>query len=127
MDLDMDKLNSVAFHHKEHKEWLSNLNFHQDEIKIFQNELLAVLHRNQKNLSIIEHVDEYRRILIKKLESLDELRRQIILQERELSTQLKLSSDVVWDHQELRRQMQEFEKDFEIMKENLRRFAAYND
>lgn len=123
----MDKLNSVEFHHKEHKEWLSRLNFYQDEIKIFQNELLAVLHKHLNRLSIIEHVDEYRKILIKKLEALDELRRQIIFQERQLGSDLKLSSEELWDHRDLRHRMNEFISDFETMKENLRRFAAYND
>ena len=67
-------LSDRIFHHKEHKEWLSKLNFYQDEIKFFQNELLSVLHEHIDRMSIIELVDEYRDIFIKKLRQIDELR-----------------------------------------------------
>lgn len=123
----MDELNSFTFHHREHLDWLNELNFYQDQIKILQNDLLAVLHKKADSLSIIEHLEEYRMILLKKLEIIDILRHQIILQEKILSTDLKLSSDLLWDHRELRMKVKEFEKDFDTMKQNLRRFAAYND
>lgn len=123
----MDELKGITCHHKEHLDWLNQLNYFQDEIKIFQNNLLVVLQQHADRLSIIEHLDEYRRILLRKLESIDTLRHQIILQEKQMVSDLKLSADLVWDHQELRLRMKDFENDFNVMKDNLRRFTAYND
>ena len=37
----------VYFVHKEHKDWMGKLNFYQDEIKFFQNELYKVVQENE--------------------------------------------------------------------------------
>lgn len=113
--------------HKEHRQWLSKLDFYQDQIKIFQNELVQVLHRHPNYLSIIEHVDEYRGIFIKKLERIDEFRHQIILHEKRLSETLSPDTEDLWDHSTMRIQVEEFIQEFEDLKQNFRRFAAHND
>ncbi|MEO1260638.1 MAG: hypothetical protein AAFZ15_17710 [Bacteroidota bacterium] len=120
-------LTDKEFHHREHKEWLSQLNFYQDEIKFFQNELLAVLHAHNDHLSIVELVDEYRDLLMKKLRIIDELRMHIILHEKSLVKMEVANSTELWAHAEVRERINEFVSEFEIFKQNFRRFAAHND
>lgn len=113
--------------HQEHRQWLSELDFYQDQIKIFQNELLQVLHRHSNYLGIIEHVDEYRRIFIKKLEHIDDFRHRIILHEKKLCENLPPANQDLWDHKEVANEILEFFKNFEILKRNFRRFVAHNN
>lgn len=116
-----------SMQHKEHREWLSQLDFYQDQIKIFQTELAQVLHRHPKYLSILEHVNEYRSILMKKLEHIDEYRHQIILHEKRISQKLEPDTEGLWDHSEMRSEIQQFMRDFEELKNNFRRFVAHNN
>lgn len=116
-----------TYQHQEHRDWLSQLDFYQDEIQIFQRELMQVLHRHPNYLSIIEHVDEYRRILLKKLEKIDEFRREIVLHEKRLSQTLDPTAEGLWDHSEVRNEIALFFKEFEAMKSNFRRFVAFNN
>lgn len=113
--------------HKEHRTWLSQLDFYQDEIKIFQNELMQTLHRAPNYLSISEHVEEYREIFLRKLEKIDQLRLQIILHEKKLSQTLRPDTEDLWDHSEVRNEMTDFMEDFEKLKKNFRRFVAHNN
>ena len=116
-----------TFQHQEHRKWLSTLDFYQDEIKIFQHELLQVLHRHPNLLGIIEHVDEYRRIFLKKLEHIDDFRHRIILHERALVSDQISSITESRDHSEAREEIFQFFKDFETLKGNFRRFVAHNN
>ncbi len=122
----MDTFYTIEFHHQEHNQWLSKLNFYQDEIKIFQNELMVVLHKHAGNLSIIEHIDEYRAIFLKKLGHIDDIRKQIFLLEKSLKEEMAVSPDEAWDHQEVRKEVDEFVNDFEAMKKRFKRFVSNN-
>lgn len=118
----MDKM----FIHKEHKAWMEQLNFYQDEIKFFQNELFNVLQENPNNFSLLDYVKEYRNIFIKKLEHLDEIRYQI----SEHEAKLKVSDEEDQNsknHNEIRDNLNSFVEDFELLKKNFRRFASHND
>ncbi len=120
-------LTDKAFHHQEHKEWFSQLNFYQDEIKFFQNELLTVLHEHNNHLSIVELVDEYRDIFMKKLRQIDELRMHIILHEKTLVKMADPKMEELWEHSEVRDKFTEFVQEFELTKGNFKRFAAHYD
>lgn len=112
------------FLHQEHRDWLQKIDFYQDQINIFQKELSYVLHQHTELFSILEHVDEYRNILLKKLKKLDEIRRQIILHERVLAQHIKKGRIDLWDHEEVKSQMNTFEKEFEALKINFRKYVA---
>jgi hypothetical protein len=120
-------LESNEFVHQEHQQWLSQLNFYQDEIKFFQNELALVLHRNMDSLSIIEYVEEYKEILLKKLEHIDELRHDIISHEKKLKKDTNGDLGEPQPHEMVREKFDTFVQDFELMKKNFKRFAAHND
>ena len=115
------------FVHKEHKEWLSQLNFFQDEIKFFQNELVKVIHEHNYSFSSLETVEEYRNILLKKLEQIDEMRHIIMRHERALAFPPEMDTNELEGHQELRIRFLEFADKYNLMKKNFKRFAAHND
>ena len=115
------------FVHNEHKEWLSQLNFYQDEIKFFQNELVKVIHEHNYSFSSLETVEEYRNILLKKLGQIDEMRHVIMRHERALAFQPEMDSDELKDHKEVGRRFSKFVKKYELLRNNFKRFAAHND
>ena len=64
---------TISYHHKEHREWMSKIDFYQDEIKIFQSNLSKGYSSPSGPIfSIIDLVQEYRRILL--LSKLEKLR-----------------------------------------------------
>ena len=116
---------TISYHHKEHREWMSKIDFYQDEIKIFQRNLSKVIQAHPDIFSIIDLVHEYRRILLRKLEKLDNMRYQIALHEHQLANADNSDpNDQLWDHQEVRDRINTFESDFETFKSALRHFAA---
>lgn len=113
--------------HADHSDWTGQLDFFQYEIKVFETELVRVLNQHADQLSIIEHVDEYRRILNRKLEHIDDFRKQIGLHEKQLAGDALPDSPYEEEHEALRVQIQTFSKDFENMKGSFRRFISRND
>jgi len=65
----MDTAQSYDTAHRRHTNWLLQLDYMQDQVRIFQNELSRVIHQHPDFMSIIEHVEEYRAILLKKTTS----------------------------------------------------------
>ena len=120
----MTTTNSIEFHHKEHREWISSLDFYQDEIGIFQKELEKVLFEFPDLYSIIEHVDEYQNILSKKLSQISGFRIQIILHERHLTDRESINELDLWGHAKIRGEFEKFVTDFEKLKVNFRGFVS---
>ncbi|MCB9080901.1 MAG: hypothetical protein H6555_04220 [Lewinellaceae bacterium] len=112
--------------HQEHQVWLSQLDFYQDEVKIFQNELAQVVRKNLTGLSVLEHVNEYRRILLKKLEAIDGFRQQISLHEKAL-WESNTPLEVEQDHGRIKNSLGDFVSEFEGFKKLFRRFVSRND
>lgn len=113
---------NIALENQEHRDWLSQLNFYQDEIKIFQNELLKILHKHSDYLAIIEHVEEYRAIFMRKLQHIDDLRHKLLLSQYDMH-----DGNALPQHEALKLQIEKFVADFEQLKANFRRFASRND
>jgi hypothetical protein len=114
-------------YHQEHREWLLQLDFYQDQIKTFQNELMLVIQKHADLFNIIEHVEEYRAIFIKKLQRLDSLRHQIMLHEWQIAQQHPTDERMQAAHIATAADLERFIRDFEHLRNNFRRFAAYND
>ncbi|MDX1943038.1 MAG: hypothetical protein SFU99_20915 [Saprospiraceae bacterium] len=110
--------------HQQHRQWLSQLDFYEDEVKIFREELLGVVQKHPNYFRMVEHVDEYRTILMRKLEHIDNLRHQIVLHERNLVEHENIAMS---DHNILKTAIENFVQDFEAMKANFRRFVSHND
>lgn len=112
----------IQLNSQEHRDWLSQLNFYQDEIKIFQMELLRVVHSNPNDFQTIEHVEEYRAILLKKLHHIDDLRHRLMYHQWKLTQPEPLE-----EHKALKSDIEAFIEDMEALKTNFRRFASRND
>lgn len=110
---------SITLENQEYRDWLSQLNFYQDEIKIFQNELLRVIHKHPDYLAIVEHVEEYRAIFLRKLQHIDDLRHQLLLLHHPPSS--------IEPPEKLKLKIEQFTTAMEELKVNFRRFASHND
>ena len=113
--------------HQEHREWLSQLDFYQEEIRIFQTELSQVINQHPDLLSIIEHVDEYRLILQRKQAHIDEFRNRITGHDQSLAEQEDDAGGFTALHESMRSELEQFRQDLESFKRTFRRFVAYND
>lgn len=120
----MSKLEFNSRFHKEHKEWLSQLDFYADEIKIFQKELSMIMERHPNQFSLTEHADEYTEIFRKKLDDINKLKLQSKLHEHELTKEQEPMSEELWDHETTRVQILKFVTKFEKLKKNFRRFVS---
>ena len=110
--------------HREHQEWLSKLDFYREEIAVFQHGLQQVVQENPELLSKIEHVDEYRAILIRKKIHLEQLQQNIRAEEQLLLSGEDGCSET---HHALAASVQDFFEEMESLKPTFRRFVAYND
>jgi hypothetical protein len=113
---------SITLDNQEHREWLSQLNFYQDEIKIFQLELLRVVQKHPGEFPIIEHVEEYRTILLKKLHHIDDLRHRLLYHQWKMT-----QPDPLVGYPDLKADIAQFVEEFEAMKTNFRRFVSRHD
>ena len=120
----MGKFELHSQYHKEHKAWLSQLDFYADEIKVFQNELSMIMDRHPDQFSITEHSDEYNEIFRKKLKEIEKLKRQLKLHEHELTKGKEPLSDELWDHESTRVDVSNFVTKIEELKKNFRRFVS---
>ncbi len=120
----MSKYELNSQYHKEHQEWLSQLDFYSDEIKVFQKELSMIMDRHPNQFSITEHSDEYNEIFRKKLDDINKLKLQLKLHEHELIKEEEPLHDEIWDHETTRSHVLAFVTKFEKLKKNFRRFVS---
>lgn len=123
----MENTISTTLKHREHRDWLSTLDFYQQEITIFQKELFAVLIAHPDLPTIVEHVEEYRALFLRKLKTIDEIRYRIAQHESNLAFAPGTDMEQMHFHAETRTMMEEIEFNFETLKKNFRRFASRND
>lgn len=112
--------------HKDHRKWIGILDFYVDEIQIFYNRLNDVEAHNSSLYSILEHTNEYRRILEKKVLSIRQLREAIKVHEHSLSKEVDKSIEENWNHEEIRKELQLFISKFESLKQHFRGFVSHH-
>lgn len=120
--MNKDELSNV--HHQEHRQWLSQLDFYEDEIKIFQKELDKILQKPLSQFSLTEHAEEYNRIFDKKLEKIKRLKEQLTFHEKGISSGNMEMNTELWDHEETRLNISTFIKNTEDLKKNFKRFLS---
>ena len=112
--------------HTDHKKWLRDLDFYEDEIRFFFKELDRIFEKNIFNISTIGNSEEYKNILHKKKNKIVELKEKIQRHELEMSE----NNDVLKDefaHEEMELEMRKFVLNFEKLKKTFKRFASRND
>jgi hypothetical protein len=120
----MSPLNTISFHHRKHQAWINKLDLYQDEIYILKKELESILLEFSDLFSIMEYVDEYQKILNKKLEQMGEFRQQINLHERQLKGEYIFKQEELWDNLELQEKLNYFSENFNTVKNSFRKFVA---
>ncbi len=122
-----EKVTMRSSPHQEHRNWLSQLDFYSDELRIFELELQKVIQEHPDLLSIIEHVDEYREILDRKKLHIQDFKARILDHEQQMGDNPTSSEDKDEVHSLLKSELSDFQKSLEDLKRNFRRFVAYND
>jgi hypothetical protein len=116
----------MLLHHREHTNWLSQLEFYEEEIMFFIQELEMVEQKNSNSFSKLEYAQEYKSIFEKKLEHITELRKAFADHERKLSADVCENEDEAY-HRMMNVKFQQFVQSFEELKVNFKRFASRND
>lgn len=112
--------------HSDHKRWMSEVEFYEDEIKFFLRELNVVLLKNEGSFSMLENVQEYQGILKKKMLKLEKIREEIEFQKRIFDVDEIMPENIEY-HLILQEKFTEVVANFEKIKKNLKRFASHND
>jgi hypothetical protein len=119
----MSTLNQL---HKEHRTWLSNLDFFQDEIKFFQNKLFTAILENDHSLITEEHVAEYRELFFLNLKRIDDVRHLILRHEMMIKREGRESFDKGNNHEHLNTQIEEIESALMDLRKRFKAFAAHH-
>ena len=112
--------------HADHKRWMSEVEFYEDEIEFFLKELNAVLLKNEGSFSMMENVAEYQGILKKKKLKLETIREEIEFQKRIFDVDEIMPENIEY-HLILQEKFTKVVTNFEKIKKNLKRFASHND
>lgn len=113
--------------HVEHEQWLENLNFYEDEIKILKSRIEEVASKNTAE-DVLKQVEHFQNQLIIQRNELDELRHAI--KDHETYVENKVNDNPAADHKSLldhqheRERMEAYERLFKEMKDELNKFLA---
>ncbi len=111
--------------HQLHRAHLQQLDYVLDQIQLFREALSMVISRHPDDLSLLEHVEEYRAILHRKQERALALKAAVQAQEHQLA--LQASGVVAEPCQEVLPDIQGFGQEFELLRQTLRRFISRHD
>lgn len=114
-------------HHREHMEWLSLFDFYEDELKIFESELIVVTDKHPNLPSISGQVEEYKMFFNRKKDRIAKFKLDISELEHYLDKHPGFHKQEADIQRDLRERIEEFKSDFELLKKSFRRFASHND
>lgn len=119
----MSNLNEL---HKDHLNWLGQLDFYQDEIKFFQKKLFTAILSVDHSLITEEHVAEYRELFFLTLKRIDDLRHLILKHELMIKREGRESFDKEHDHGHVHEQMEHVESTFMELRKRFKAFASHH-
>ncbi len=112
--------------HKEHRQWLTDLNFYHDELKYYQNQLAQVAARSEIDEQYHQKIIDFKSRFFQTLEKIDRLRYTIYKHEKELADHEKLAErtqiHVNEDHHSKKADFKNFVKDYEELKQDFNNF-----
>lgn len=124
----MENTLDPGYKHQEHRDWLSQLDFMEGEIRFFGQELTAVSEAHPNLPSIWGQVEEYQKLFEAKQAKIAALRAEIHQHEQALAANpahTRLAD--VQHHAQVRERIESLIVNFEQLKVNFRRFASRND
>lgn len=114
--------------HEEHKEWLNNLAFYKDEIKVMQNRISEVASKNSSP-EVLKQIEHFQNQLIIQRNNIDELSHSIKDHENYLENRVNENPTAVDhrkvnDHPKMRDSYTSFDKVFNELRKELNAFLA---
>jgi hypothetical protein len=122
------KQEKIYTQHSENNEWMNNVAFYCDEIKIMENRLREVASKNTSK-EVLKEVEHFQNQFIIQKERLGDLKHKINLSNVALSNTIKenpvaLEHRKVKDHSAAREDMQLFEKHYAPLKNEFNAFLS---
>ena len=114
--------------HDEYSQWMRELIFYKEEIKLFERNLEDVVNNNNK--AVTAKVEQYQNQFIREKEVIDELKHKLNISERQLAGFVKdvsglgLPSIKMDNHPVLREEMKTFRKIYNELRQSFRKFEA---
>lgn len=117
------KTEKIYTQHEENKEWLSNLLFFKDEIKVMEHRLEEIASKNTSK-DVLKGVEHFQNQLIIQKNTIDTLKHGVTISEDALRADISKNETAadhrsVKDHTETREQVKQFEKTFKDLKSEL--------
>ena len=118
---------SIRSLHREYQLWTRELSFYKEQIKIFENQLAAVLNRNNRN-GVSAQVEHFQNQFILQKEVIDYLKHDLNVSERQLAGfAQKLSGEGIENikmdnHGKLRERIISFRRIYGEIKKEFQRF-----
>lgn len=109
--------------HFEHLHWLNLLQFHKEELQIFNYQLAEIAHRNT-NKNLLDKVEQFQNQFIRQNETTDRLMQHVKQHESALAQYTQdypVAIEHVYfrNHQNMRNELEMYEKTFAELKINL--------
>ena len=114
--------------HEENKEWMNNLLFYQDEIKIMKSRLEEIAGKNTLK-EILAQVEHFQNQFILQLDSIDNLKHELNINNDEITREIQkndvaLERRKMEDHATLREKVAYFSKNFILLKAEFNVFLS---
>jgi len=114
--------------HFEHRVWLNNLKFCKEEITIFEHRLEELVQRNTGK-ELLAELEHFQNQYIREKEVIDELRHDIkqhenFLEKESVEKPVAIDHRAFGDHAELRDRMETFERLYDELKQEFRRWLV---
>ncbi len=120
----MEENNWLIVAHKQKQEWQKKFDFYQDELLILRKELFITSEAHPDLPSVLEHVQEYRSIIKKKLDHIDEFKFKLMMSDKQM--EVMDASGTEKQLHELEIEFNSFEQKMTELKGHLRRFISRN-
>jgi len=115
--------------HFEHKVWMNELNFFEDEIQTFEHRLEELAKQNLTNREVMVELEHFQNQFIRQKDVINDLKHDIRMHEQYLNKIVKANPDEVdqpkfKDHALLRERMEIFRKIYLELKSEFFSYAA---
>ena len=119
----MSNLNEL---HKDHVEWLSQMDFFQDEIKFFQNKLFRAILDDEGSIINEGLIAEYRELFFLTLKRIDDIRHDILAHEQMIKREGRENFESPHDHESVAQHVTDMETNFMELRKRFKSFAAHH-
>jgi hypothetical protein len=122
------KTEKVYTQHEENKEWMNNLLFYIDEIKIMQNRLQEIVSKNTSK-EVLAKVEHFQNQILVQKGHIDSIKHEINLSNDQIKAETAKNSTAIdhrsiKDHTVVRENMKSFEKLFKDLRIELNTFLS---